>query len=63
MHNDQCVPLERDEVPLRHADFAETGYRLRTADLLRAFPLIDDDDGHLSSTATCGSAISPSTPS
>lgn len=47
MHNDQCVHLDGDEVPLRHADFSETGYRLRTADLVRAFPLTDDDDGHL----------------
>jgi len=47
MHNDQCVHLEDAEAPLRHADFSETGYRLRTADLLRAEPLRDDDDGHL----------------
>jgi hypothetical protein len=47
MHNDQCVPLEDAEVPLRYADFSETGYVLRPAELRRDKPLTDDDDGHL----------------
>jgi hypothetical protein len=47
LHNDQCVHLKAAEVPLRYADFSETGYRLRPAELRRAFPLTDDDDGHL----------------
>lgn len=47
MHNDQCVHLEDAEVPLRYADFSETGYVLRPAELRRDKPLTDDDDGHL----------------
>ena len=47
MHNDQCVHLKQAEVPLRYADFSETGYVLQSEMLLRDGPLTDDDDGHL----------------